>query len=421
MKPHQQTNSSTTNRKRYRVGAIALLILLVQMFGIVRCPAPPVGLRRATQAEADAGANVSAYMNPYLVQLELQGVGSPTGGVTQVQMQGSLKSFTNDYNGRTFNVTNTSDQVGITLTSAHTTSGEVMQLGATRQGSSGQIALVKATSFVGTGIAANSLLTTDANKMFNAVANSAGTLTNDGSGGLGWLSLSSLAGSTTWANVSGGTVNTNPDTATFFTIQDPNTSSRLAQFNQAYFYVQATNPASASFPDYAELFVNNGSSANNRSPVVRVQGDNGKIQYAPSFGGTGYSTTIDATGITTEGQISTPMLVATTAWLTNTVAPTNSLVRPTADFAKSSWMTNLTGDITFTDATNGVAGADNWTSILARANGANRAVTWPSSWDCTPNVTLSSKTFTITNGTKMQFLIEEIIGETTNVCGRVIQ
>lgn len=219
-----------------------------------------------------------------------------------------------------------------------------------------------------------------------------------------------------WGQIAGGTVHTNPDIATFYTIQDPTTGSRLAQFNQAYFYVQATNPASASFPDFAEIFVNNGSSSANRKPQVVVQGDNGMIQYRPSVGGTGYTSTLDGTGINSDGPVNAASVSVTTATAstlttTNFYTATNDLTGVTViDLAAGSEGTiKLAADWTITGFQNAVAGVVNDKLVNVIGTNANKNVSVPASWK--PG---KFNTGVVTNGTVATFWFHMQLGAFTN-------
>jgi len=77
-------------------------------------------------------------------------------------------------------------------------------------------------------------------------------------------------------------------------------------------------------------------------------------------------------------------------------------------------------DLTITGVQNATAGDDNRTILFVTATGADRHVTVPSSWGVTPDVTLSSFTWTVTNGTKAEFMFQDLVAVSTNAVIRTI-
>lgn len=110
------------------------------------------------------------------------------------------------------------------------------------------------------------------------------------------------------------------------------------------------------------------------------------------------ATTINATTFT-----------AATAWQTNTLVPTNAFGGTVVNLAKGSSQTNLGGNLTFTDISNYSAGGDNTCIIKLFSGGADRTIAFPASWHTNYNFV-----GVVTNGWEMDLMFT-VTANRTNV------
>jgi hypothetical protein len=166
---------------------------------------------------------------------------------------------------------------------------------------------------------------------------------------------------------------------------------------------------------FAGAFIGDGNAISNilQGPTVSAGANIGVTRTQNPNGSTN-------TAVAVSDPISLGQANIGTSWLTNVVTPTNSFTGTALDFSKAEETTNLTGNITYTGIANATSGAYNSKIVHVGASGADRTVTVPASWGITPCATVSSFTFTVTNGTKGDFLFCCQLGFSTNVAERVI-
>lgn len=143
------------------------------------------------------------------------------------------------------------------------------------------------------------------------------------------------------------------------------------------------------------------------SNLVATVSGGANITVTPSqnaSGGTNFSVAL--TDPSSLGQLNVG-----TAWLTNSVSPTNTMGGTAIDFSKQEATTNIAGNVTLTSVANLTAGAYNRKLIhIINGSGSDRTITLATGWGVGLN-----DTFVSTNGTRMNLWAECQPGVFTNV------